>query len=113
MWLLAFLAVDACALVAGLVELHWRRVHRTSLLLTCLIGLFADAAGVFACQRQMPQLLGAFAVACALQFIVGSLLLQSMPQLLHVALLPFVGWHATLVRKALIPLWFSVGTRRL
>ena len=111
MWLLVFLAADACALVAGLVELHWRRVHRTSLLLTGLIGLCSNAAGAVASRHRMPQLLGVFAVACALQFVVGTLLLQSLPQLMHLALLPFAGWHATLVRKTLIPLWYSVGTR--
>ena len=104
---LLLLLCDAGACVACLLELRWRQVYFSSSLATGLVGLALDAVGVVAARWALPLLLGFFSVATFVQFCILALLLQSLPMLVHVLLLPFVLRGALALRRSLVPQWFS------
>ena len=111
--LLIALAVDAGATIALLFEMRWRTVYFDYLLWLGIVGLATVAVGALSCVRRMPAVLGVFAVAAFIQFVVSALHLQCLAQLVHCVVQPVLVSFSLTLRKACIPLWFGTGRSRV
>jgi len=108
--LLGFLiALDASMLLWFLGELSWRELHRTHAVLLGFFGLVLNILGAAGCYFPWPRLLGLVGTGACLQLFLSSALLQSVPQMLHLCLQPWLAYESLELRAALLPSWFSIG----
>lgn len=110
-WLLVLLAADVIVLIISLSELGWRPTHTDAVLWPGVLGLLNAVLGARAAVKRSPGALGLFAVLALLQLLVGTLLLTSLSQLLHLALSPFMVHSGIMLRRTAMPLWFGTGGR--